>query len=717
VRRSQYFGLILVGAVSLANTSDAGILSSVKKLEKKAEEALESEPKDWASKVFKKGKRKIAKLAKSPKKLYGAFHLSEEEVRAAAARAKRYLDLDAKASPQTHAKIKAIRDKLAKRKNPPKFEVGVTSVSDKDVKDVTGGIPAKPDKAQQEEQKRLSQAEPNRANVHERTLKQRIAPKPGAPRRESSRRDSNDGLNVALLAAEPIVSPKTIAGTTGVEYPSAAFPSATSPAFSWREKLSEVKNQRNCGSCWAFAAAGAYEGMQAIFNAQKIDLSEQQMVNCVPRRGGGDNCQGNHAMYAFQYLIGHGAAIETEVPYEAKMKTCDESKESVFKVVSWQMIDISGKPPSVSDMKRALVAHGPLAIGVHVSDAFMSYRGGVFDEGAVGSANHAVVLVGWDDAREAWHVRNSWGPNWGEDGYIWVKYGSNDVGATALYAEVAVPPKPAAEATLYQDRYVTVQNNTNQAVTVSVQANVPVSKGFAWAPGVAGSARVWSFVVAPKSALDLQRPDTKAYVRAKDLRIWAKTADGVQKWDDYKSKTLGVTAAAYLAAARERFVFAIDPEGAIVSKDKVLSEARKATKAKKHIDAARLYRLFFERFPDDPRVHEARYAYGFEEFEYADLEGSNEARDARYEGAIDDEFAMVVAAPNRHPLLGEAIFIIGKSHLELGNCGYASRAFEAMLDGESKPSKAHQKEAEGYLTAMLKDGDDPNQPFICENWD
>lgn len=717
MRRLQGIGVVLVCSMFLPGTSEAGIVSQAKKLGHKIEERLEDSPKEWPSKLYKAGKRKLTKLAKSPKKLYGVFHLSDEEVRAAATRAKRYLELDAKATPETRAKVQGVRDKLAKRKKKPAFEVGVTSVSDKDVKDVTGGLPAKPSKAQQDEARRRAEAEPHRANVHNRTLKQRLMPKPNAPRRETNRRDPSDGLNVALLSADPIVAPSSIKGTSGVEYPSAAFPSATAPAFSWRQKMTEVKNQKNCGSCWAFAALGAFEAQQSIFNGLNLDLSEQQMVNCVPRPGGGDNCRGNHAIHLFNYMTDRGAPLEKDVPYLAKMNDCDSAKDGAYKVVSWQMLDPSGAPPSDTDMKRALVAHGPLSVGIYATDAFMSYTGGVFDEGAAGSANHAVVIAGWDDARGAWHVRNSWGPNWGEEGYVWVKYGTNDIGATALYAELAEVPKPPVETTLYHDRYVTVQNSTGAPVKVSVQANVPRTKGFGWSPAAPGYATVWSFTVAANSTLDLQRPDTKAYLRAKDLRIWAATADGVQRWDTYKTKTVGVVTDSYLAAERERYVFAVEPEGAAVSADKAISEARKATKAKKYLDAARLYRLFFERFPEDKRVHEARYAYGFAEFAYADLEGSNEGRDARYNGAIDDEFNMVMAAPDKHPLTGEAIFIIGKSHLELGNCGYASRVFESMLDGEAKPSKAHQKEAQGYLTAMLKDGDDPNKPFICENWD
>ena len=64
-----------------------------------------------------------------------------------------------------------------------------------------------------------------------------------------------------------------------------------------------------------------------------------------------------------------------------------------------------------------------------------SSAGGVFDENAVGRINHAVVIVGWDDARSARHVRNSWGPDWGEDGYIWMRYGGNSIGAYAAWAD------------------------------------------------------------------------------------------------------------------------------------------------------------------------------------------------------------------------------------------------------------------------------------------
>jgi cathepsin L len=100
-----------------------------------------------------------------------------------------------------------------------------------------------------------------------------------------------------------------------------------------------------------------------------------------------------------------------------------------------------GGLPAPAEIKRALCEHGPLAVAVRVNDAFQAYSGGVFnaqDKACKGDGkcvNHAVTIMGWDDSKQAWLVKNSWGTMWGEQGYMWIRYTSNDVGYGAAWVE------------------------------------------------------------------------------------------------------------------------------------------------------------------------------------------------------------------------------------------------------------------------------------------
>src|SRR5476649_1810694 len=126
--------------------------------------------------------------------------------------------------------------------------------------------------------------------------------------------------------------------------------------------------------------------------------------------------------------------------------------------------------------------------------------------------NHAVVIVGWDDARSAWHVRNSWGPDWGEDGYIWMRYGGNSIGAYAAWADAKKIAKTSSPLASFQDRYVSVQNDTGEDLTVNVEALAPSGTKYAWAPAdPAKSTKAWTYRVPAGKTLDLKRQDSNSF--------------------------------------------------------------------------------------------------------------------------------------------------------------------------------------------------------------
>jgi len=225
---------------------------------------------------------------------------------------------------------------------------------------------------------------------------------------------------------------------------------ACSPAartFDWRKARgsTSIRDQGGCGSCWAFATNGAFEGNYRIRNGAAIDSSEQDTLDC----SGAGSCAGG--WWAHQYLIDKGSATEASYPYTPSKGTC-RSVSRPYKAINWGYVENKSSIPSVSKLKQALCQHGPLAIALRATSTFKAYTSGVFNEFASGKVNHGVTLIGWDDNKGAWLIKNSWGTGWGdtcgygtERGYMWIKYNCNKAGYAASWVEAKPKPRPAKE--------------------------------------------------------------------------------------------------------------------------------------------------------------------------------------------------------------------------------------------------------------------------------
>lgn len=204
--------------------------------------------------------------------------------------------------------------------------------------------------------------------------------------------------------------------------------------------VTPVKDQQ-CGNCWAYSAMGAYESSYKRVNAAVADASEQYVVNC----SGGGNCgpQGGLAYLVFDWMVDNNKNVATDatLPDAGVVGACPGgTPASSYYATDWGVVDPSGdilKIASVASIKEAICKYGPVAASVLVTDAFQNYTNGVFNElpsnYANPSSNHAVVLCGWDDDKNAWLMKNSWGTDWGEDGYMWIDYGSNNIGRRAAW--------------------------------------------------------------------------------------------------------------------------------------------------------------------------------------------------------------------------------------------------------------------------------------------
>jgi len=204
--------------------------------------------------------------------------------------------------------------------------------------------------------------------------------------------------------------------------------------------VTPVKDQQ-CGNCWSYSAMGAYEASYKKVNNVLADASEQYVVNCS---GGGDcGPAGGLAYKVFDWMVDNNKNVATDatLPDAGVVGSCPTvTPVSQYYATDWGVVDPSGdilKIASVASIKEAICKYGPVAASVLVTDAFQNYTNGVFNEipsnYANPSSNHAIVLVGWDDDKNAWLLKNSWGTDWGEDGYMWIDYGSNNVGRRASW--------------------------------------------------------------------------------------------------------------------------------------------------------------------------------------------------------------------------------------------------------------------------------------------
>jgi hypothetical protein len=183
-----------------------------------------------------------------------------------------------------------------------------------------------------------------------------------------------------------------------------------------RGKVSPVKDQFGCGSCYAFCAISAVESLYAIKYKKRIQFSEQQILDCT-RDYGNKGCIGGTMTQSFQYIIENGISTASSYPYVRYEKQCRPNlKQIPAKINGFGVVD-----PFNNDDMLARLMHQPLSICLFAGDSFLNYTGGIFDDPEPPpECNHCGLLVGagTENGIPFWRIKNSWGTQWGEAGYI-----------------------------------------------------------------------------------------------------------------------------------------------------------------------------------------------------------------------------------------------------------------------------------------------------------
>jgi C1A family cysteine protease len=194
--------------------------------------------------------------------------------------------------------------------------------------------------------------------------------------------------------------------------------------WDWREHkaVNPIRDQGQCGSCWAFGSATVVESAYMIQRSKTVDLSEQQLVSCDTRYAG---CDGGD--FAADFYVQTGANYEKDYPYKAKSSLCRGGVAPHEKIASLTVLGADGAAPTVEQIKQAIYQYGPVTTIVAASSqSFQYYASGVYNECGDPEIDHMVALVGWDDKDQAWIMRNSWGTSWGEKGYMRIRYTADD---------------------------------------------------------------------------------------------------------------------------------------------------------------------------------------------------------------------------------------------------------------------------------------------------
>jgi C1A family cysteine protease len=335
-------------------------------------------------------------------------------------------------------------------------------------------------------------------------------------------------------------------GTTTLRPSTVTLPSA----WDWRDHngTPPVRDQGNCGSCWAFGTVGAFESELMIQGGlTPQDLSEQFLVSCNKEGWGCNGGWWGHDYHLSptdpQAVRGKnqtdtGGVMESAFPYNPGAVCPLTALPHPFKLSDWAYI-VPSKPMSVapaSAIKDAIYNHGPVAAAMCIGSAFQNYRSGVFstdEKSTCGSnnINHGIVLVGWNDSNNTWILRNSWGTGWGENGYMEIARGVSNVGFAANYVDYPATPgcyslatgaNPGPGGAVHVDTPPNCSNGTQYTAGTTVTLTAAPNTGYVfsgWSGDAIGSTNPLVVDVDGATSVAANFASTAQTVQENDARV------------------------------------------------------------------------------------------------------------------------------------------------------------------------------------------------------
>ncbi len=230
--------------------------------------------------------------------------------------------------------------------------------------------------------------------------------------------------------------------------------------FDWRENGLDVGEagwqnlgaEKFCNTCWAFATVDAMQISRRLFalrNGKTLDETQRpsvrQLVSCMVKKEE-EFCDFNWHGEAFSFMVDKGLPLGGTRKYigDKSAHICDA--ETYVKALTWDFVSATPQKVAATDeIKRAIIVYGSVVSTISFDNCILLYGGGIFNEeqnkinGRLRKGSHLVLIIGWDDEKQAWLVKNSYGKDWGENGFGWMKYGSNNIGLMAAF--VVADPK------------------------------------------------------------------------------------------------------------------------------------------------------------------------------------------------------------------------------------------------------------------------------------
>jgi tetratricopeptide (TPR) repeat protein len=623
------------------------------------------------------------------------------------ARAATYSKRESRAPRRVKKDLKKLRKTI--KKNNYHFEVAYTQAMDRPLKELAGlSLPSKPLASARKQNSRA------RAKLKGRNLMVRGATRAAAKPRAIARA-SKGGLPGGLGA--PVGSSGgSGGGAAGLGNDFADMCSPSADAFTWAEGLAPIRNQGACGSCWAFAAVATLEASNAIVNGAPADLAEQHALSC----SGGGSCWGGWYTPIYDWLGGGKDGLQTEasIPYQASEQSCSAGGHTPYEIETWGWVDPVATIPKVDDIKAAMCKYGVITTAVAATPAFIAYSGGVFDERSNSNVNHAAVLVGWDDSKHAWLVRNSWGSNWGEEGYMWIDYDSNSIGSYATWALAKQDANAAKNKGQnagpaiknFSERNLRVTNDSGQSVEVEVQWYTKRDGKWSWLPGSPGSNKAASYALASGQSLNLDDPTHQPFMlQAKKVRLWAKSTSGKStSWDAWKQADLELAAEGYEATEMDVFELRLLPEGADsagggpspMSKDELWNSAYGLFESGDYAAAKAQFVAYKSQYPEDAQIPYALYFMGVAEHEL----------DNYWDALL--YFSEFADSYWDHDWIPYVYYWAGSAYVGLGECGYATQLFEVVIHGDLGAPKDWVSAAQATIDWLAQD-----KGKVCTSWD